>query len=106
MTADEVRTALARIHPMKDSTVRTILKRLEDKGYVRHRVQDRTNVYSGRQTPRIVAARAVRQIVDRFCHGSVEELLLGMVDHAVVEEGELQLLAQRLAERRKRGEGA
>ena len=33
-TAEDVRLALAQRHPMKESTVRTILKRLEEKGYV------------------------------------------------------------------------
>ena len=32
-----------------------------------------------------VAAQAVKRIVDRFCNGSLEELLLGLVDHAVLD---------------------
>src|SRR6266568_8224335 len=77
-TSEEVRTALAERHPMKESTARTMLKRLEEKGYVRHRVDGRTNVYSGVEPPRKVAANAVRQLIDRFCGGSVEQLLVGM----------------------------
>ncbi len=46
-TSEEVRTALAKRHPMKESTARTMLKRLEEKGYVRHHVDGRTNVYTG-----------------------------------------------------------
>ena len=103
-TADEVRTALAERHPMKESTVRTMLSRLEDKGYVRHRVDGRTNVYSGVEEPQRVAASAVRQIIDRFCGGSVEQLLVGMVANHVVDEQELQRLAQRIAGRKTRKE--
>ena len=103
-TADEVRTALAERHPMKESTVRTMLSRLEDKGYVRHRVDGRTNIYSGVQEPQHVAASAVRQIIDRFCGGSVEQLLVGMVANHVVDEQELQRLAQRIAGRKTRKE--
>ena len=44
-TAEDVREALASQHPMKDSTVRTVLSRLEDKGYLEHRVEGRTNIY-------------------------------------------------------------
>ena len=58
-SAEDVRIELARKHPMKESTARTILKRLEQKGYVRHRVQGRTYVYSGAEAPCGVAARAV-----------------------------------------------
>jgi len=103
-TADEVRTALAERHPMKESTVRTMLSRLEDKGYVRHCVDGRTNIYSGVEEPQHVAASAVRQIIDRFCGGSVEQLLVGMVANHVVDEQELQRLAQRIAGRKTRKE--
>jgi len=101
-TAEDVREALASRHPMKESTARTMLKRLEEKGYVRHKVEGRTNVYSGIEPPQSVAAKAVRQIIDRFCGGSVEQLLVGMVADDVVDERELERLAQRIARRRHR----
>jgi BlaI family transcriptional regulator, penicillinase repressor len=101
LTAEDVRGALAERHPMKESTVRTVLKRLEEKGYLQHRVEGRTNIYSGLEAPQNVAAKAVRQIIERFCGGSVEQLLVGMVANHVVDEAELQRLAQRIAKRRK-----
>ena len=84
--------------------LRTLLKRLEDKGYVEHRVDGRTNVYRGIDAPQNVAAKAVRQIIERFCGGSVEQLLVGMVNNDVVGEQELQRLAQRIARRKDREE--
>src|ERR1035441_3252064 len=105
-TTEDVRAALAQRHPMKESTVRTILKRLEQKGYVQHAVEGRTNVYAGVDAPHSVAAGAVRQIIDRFCGGSVEQLLVGMVNNDVVDERELQRLAQRIARRKKGGKEA
>ena len=89
---------------MKESTVRTMLKRLEEKGYARHRVEGRTNIYSGMDAPQNVAAKAVRQIIERFCGGSVEQLLVGMVANDVVDEQELQRLAKRIAGRKNREE--
>jgi len=103
-TAEDVRLALTDRHPMKESTVRTILKRLEEKGYVDHVVDGRTNVYRGADAPQNVAAKAVRQIIERFCGGSVEALLIGMVNNDVVDQGELQRLAQRIARRKTREE--
>jgi len=100
VTAEDVRVALAARHPMKESTVRTMLSRLEDKGYIQHRVDGRTNIYSSREAPQNVAAKAVRQIIERLCGGSVEQLLVGMVDNHVVDEQELQRLAHRLAQRK------
>jgi predicted transcriptional regulator len=99
-TSEDVRTALAERHPMKESTARTMLKRLEEKGYLRHRVEGRTNIYSGIDAPQKVAANAVRQLIDRFCGGSVEQLLVGMVANEIVDESELERLAQRIARRK------
>src|SRR5207244_836611 len=63
-TAEDVRAALAGRHPMKESTVRTVLKRLEDKGYLTHNVEGRTNIYKSLDAPQTIAAKAVRQIID------------------------------------------
>jgi len=99
-TSEDVRTALAKRHFMKESTARTILSRLEDKGYVRHRLEGRTNVYVGIQQPANVAAKAVRQIIDRLCDGSVEQLLVGMVDNEVIDKKDLANLARKIAKRK------
>jgi BlaI family transcriptional regulator, penicillinase repressor len=95
-TADDVRTALARRHDLKDSTIRTILRRLEEKGYVDHVVDGRTYVYRPRVEPENVAAQQVRGIIDRFCRGSVESLLVGMVDDDLITPDKLRELAQRI----------
>ena len=72
-TADWVQKALSR--PLKESTVRTVLKRLEAKGHLTHSVDNRTFVYEAADTRGRAAARAVKRIVDRFCSGSLEEVL-------------------------------
>jgi len=97
-TAEQIRGALAPRHVLKDSTVRTVLKRLQEKGYVRHKVEGKAFVYSGIEKPRNVAVRAVRQILDRFCDGSLEQLLVGMVENEVVDRAELRELAKKLAQ--------
>jgi predicted transcriptional regulator len=101
-TAEDIRLALERKHFMKESTARTILKRLEDKGYARHHVDGRTNIYSGIEPRANVAARAVQRLIDKLYGGSVEELLVGMVDNEVVDSTELASLARKIA-RRKSG---
>jgi BlaI family penicillinase repressor len=101
VTAADVQAALAPKRALRDSTVRTVLTRLEEKGYLRHQVEGRTFVYSSVERPRRLAVRAVKQIIDRFCHGSVESLLTGMVDDEVVDPKELQRIIDRLAAKRK-----
>ncbi len=94
-TAEQVREELGR--PLKDSTIRTVLRRLEEKGYLAHSVENRTFVYRPAESRQCVAGRAVKRIVDWFCEGSVEALLVGMVDSKVLDRAELQRLADRIA---------
>jgi BlaI family penicillinase repressor len=96
-SAEQVRDALKPQRPLKDSTIRTLLRRLQQKGYVTHEVKGRTFIYRGSEPPQNVAAKAVRQIIDRFCDGSLEQLLVGMVENKVVDRAELQELARKLA---------
>jgi BlaI family penicillinase repressor len=99
-TAEACREALASRRPMKDSTVRTVLRRLEEKGYLSHEVDRRTFVYRATEPRRHVAARAVQSIIDRFCGGSVEQLLVGMVENDVLDRRKLRQLARKIAERK------
>lgn len=98
VTAEMVREELPADPPLKDSTVRTILRRLEEKGYVQHRSAGRAYVYSPKVASQSVAADAVRSIIERFCNGSVEALLMGLVDREVVSPEKLQQLALKIAE--------
>lgn len=100
VTAEDCRKALQASWPMKDSTVRTVLRRLEAKGFVTHATEGRAFVYRAAEHPGSVAARAVRHIIDRFCGGSAEELVIGMVDHAVLTPKQLDKLARKIAERK------
>jgi predicted transcriptional regulator len=100
-TAADIQKVLSAKRPLKDSTIRTVLMRLEEKGYVQHEVSGRTFVYSCLEAPGSVAARAVKQILDRFCHGSLEALLAGMVDDKLVDTDELQEIADRLSRERR-----
>ena len=102
LTAEQVREELDELdRPLKDSTIRTVLRRLEEKGYVTHTVENRTFRYRPAETRQLVAGRAVKRIIDRFCDGSVEALLVGMVDSEVLDRTELQRLAERIAAARK-----
>ena len=96
-TASACRDALAPVRPLKETTVRTLFQRLEAKGYVTHKVDGRTYVYHAAEARKNVAAHAVRQIVDRFCGGSLEELLVGLVDNDMVSRKELEQLARKIA---------
>jgi predicted transcriptional regulator len=95
VNAEDVREKLQR--KLKESTVRTVLRRLEGKGFVSHTVDGRTYVYRAVEARERVAAKAVKRIVDWFCNGSVEEVLVGMVDAKMLDREQLQALADKIA---------
>lgn len=96
LTAEAVRERVDR--GLKEATVRTVLRRLEEKGYVTHTVDNRTFIYSAMESRERVAARAVKRIVDWFCDGSVDEVLVGMVDTEMLGKEQLEKLARRIEE--------
>jgi BlaI family penicillinase repressor len=95
-TAEQLRERLRSEHPLKDSSVRTLLRRLEARGFLSHRVVGNTFVYTAEIPASGVAAGAVRHIIDRFCAGSVERFLVGMVDENVISRRELERLARKV----------
>jgi predicted transcriptional regulator len=99
VSAEAIRERLGK--PLKESTVRTVLSRLEEKGYLKHEVENRAYIYEAAEPPRRVAARAVKQILDWVCNGSVEELLVGMVDTKALDRNELQRLTKKIANAKK-----
>jgi len=102
-TGEAVRVGVGKNRVLTDSTIRTVLRRLEGKQYVRHEMDGRQFLYSSAREPRKVAAEAVRSALRNFCRGSLEELLTGLVDHRVVDSAELRRLAEKIeVEERKR----
>lgn len=97
MTAVDVRRKVAR--DLKDATIRTVLRRLEDKGYVMHTVESGTFIYRPAESAESTAADALKGILDKFCGGSIERALQALVDAALVEPRELVTIAGRLKRR-------
>lgn len=103
-SVEAVHQAVSHKRRLKEATIRTLLRRLEQKGYLRHHAEGRAFIYRSTEPARNLAARAVRQIVDRLCQGSVEELVSGMVDAKVLSKAELDRLAEVVRRRREGGE--
>lgn len=90
LSSEAIREKLDR--KLKETTVRTVLRRLEAKGYVTHEVDNRTFIYAAAEARQKVAVRAIKRIVDWFCDGSVDEVLVGMVDAKMVDRKQIDRL--------------
>ncbi len=99
-TADQVRQALLPKHSLKDSSIRTLLRRLEAQGRLRHTVSGQTYLYEAKAPSHSVAASAVRQLIDRFWAGSAEQFVVGMVDENMLSAKQLERLARKVRNRK------
>lgn len=91
----------AMANPPSNAALRIMLGRLEKKGFVSHRVDGQTFIYSIATHPATIRKTAVRRFVDTFFGGSpagAAAALLGMADR--VDADELDALEQAVAKAR------
>jgi predicted transcriptional regulator len=85
------------------TTVLTILRNLEAKGYVSHTVSGRAHRYRARVAQRTAQKGALNRVLSRFFSGSPEVLLARLVDDAGVNAADLREMAERIAGRAAKG---
>ena len=97
-TAEQIRAALP--DEPHDSTVRTLLRVLEGKGFVKHDVRGKSYVYRA-AVPRNKAQRtAVRRFVTRLFGGSAEDLVLRLLENEQITAEQLERIRKsRLTQR-------
>jgi BlaI family transcriptional regulator, penicillinase repressor len=100
-SVEAVHQIISRTRSLKEGSTRTLLRRLEQKGYLKHEEKDRAYIYTAVEPARSLAARAVRQILDCLCQGSVEELVSGLVESKVLSNAEMERLEQFVRARKK-----
>jgi predicted transcriptional regulator len=81
VAAVEVRQLLADGRELARETVRTMLERMEDKGWLKHRVVGRTFFYSAAVPREAAAGRKVIELIDTVCGGSPERLMTALLDY-------------------------
>ena len=85
------------------TSVRTILRILEEKGHLKHRVVGREYVYRPVQSRKKAAAGALRQVLNTFFEGSLTSAVaMHLTDEKELEEEELKQLEQLISDARKR----
>jgi predicted transcriptional regulator len=93
-----VATVAADLPKLAYSTVMTMLRILEDKGYLRHTKEGRAFVYHPLVDRTEAGSSAVRYILSRFFRNSPELLLLNLLKNEKIEAKELSRLKKLVAE--------
>lgn len=102
-TVEEVRTRLdARL---AYTTVLTILRNLEAKGFITHEEEGRAHRYAPRVAQRSAQRSAVTRMVDKLFGGSPEALLVRLVDDHDLSASELRRMAKTISTRGKQKGG-
>jgi predicted transcriptional regulator len=91
-TVGDVVRAMKRNRPVTYSTVQTILRILETKGYVAHEKVARAFIYRPVVDERQARRRALRHLVSRLFNGSTSLLVLNVLEDDTIEPAELKRL--------------
>ena len=80
------------------TTVMTMMKILENKGYLKKRRQDRAFIYRPAHPKNQVIGGMIREFIDRVFNGSAEPLLVHLVKSRHLSEKDLQKIARMVQE--------
>ena len=78
------------------TTVLTILRNLEAKGFLRHEAEGKAHRYFASVARRTARRTAVTRLIDKLFHGSPEQLLAQLVEDRALTADDLQRIRRRL----------
>lgn len=92
-TAEQVRDALD--DQPHDSTVRTLMRVLETKGYLTHEVRGKVFVYKAAIGRHKAQKNALHSVLSRFFGGSAEDLVLRLIEEKQITPEQLEQLRRK-----------
>jgi BlaI family transcriptional regulator, penicillinase repressor len=97
-TVRDIYEALLEQRKIAYTTVMTMMKILETKGYLKKRRQDRAFIYRPAHPKSQVINGMLREFIDRVFNGSAEPLLVHLVKTRQIRQKELQKIAHMIEE--------
>lgn len=101
VTATEVLEALP--NPPSYSTVRTVLRLMEDKGYLRHETHSTKYIYLPALVREKALQSALKQMVQTFFDGLTEQAVAALLSKSKLKQDELDRLSVLIEQARKEG---
>ncbi len=81
------------------ATVQTLLRRLEKKGYLKHRIRGKAHVFFAAVKSENVIKRSVNDFLDRLFGGDPIPLMQYLAEHGKIDAGDIEKL-KRLADKK------
>jgi BlaI family transcriptional regulator, penicillinase repressor len=97
-TVRDVYEALLERRKIAYTTVMTMMKILETKGYLKKRRQDRAFIYRPAQPKSQIIRGMIREFIDRVFNGSAEPLLVHLVKSSRLREKDLRDIVRMVEE--------
>jgi BlaI family transcriptional regulator, penicillinase repressor len=97
-TVRDIYEALLERRKIAYTTVMTMMKILETKGYLKKRRQDRAFVYRPAQPKNQIIGGMIREFIDRVFNGSAEPLLVHLVKSSRLREKDLREIVRMIEE--------
>ena len=94
----EVREILSQRRAVSRTGVRTTLERLEEKGWVKHRVIGRTHFYSPLVSRNASLGQRIVDLIDKTCGGQPERLMSALMEYRGLTAAEIARIQSMLHE--------
>ncbi|NIP27883.1 MAG: BlaI/MecI/CopY family transcriptional regulator [Phycisphaerae bacterium] len=100
-TVHDVKDVISRGRKPAYSTILTMMRKLEAKGYLSHDVDERTYVYRATISRQTVRQGVIGDLLDRLFEGSPLLLLNSLVEQNRISEEELREIRKLISKRRR-----
>ncbi len=101
-TVQQIRDQLPSDRSLAYNTVQTLLCRLEQKGYLKHRLKGRAHVFSALVKPREVIKTTVRDFLGRLFGGDPKPLVQFLAEDGKLDEEDIKRLRKLIKKKKKK----
>lgn len=96
LSVSQTRAILSEERDVARNTVRTLLERMVEKGWLKYREDGRTYLYSAAVPRQTSIGERVIEVVDHVCGGSPEAMVTALLDYRGLTKEELSRIRQML----------
>lgn len=103
LSVAEIQQILSRRRKVARNTVRTLVERMEEKGWLLHRTIGRTFLYTAAIPKTVSVGQKIAEVVDKVCGGSAESMVAALLNYRGLDAQELKSIRQMLDDAQSSG---